>query len=327
MFLQDRLTTIHVTGYIFVRDALPVRQRPGTTVQRSPYSPPVRPLVEESAPILHFDDAASPAIATLKSILLHSPTIATFTWQSSVELDITPGQAIILDLSGFIGRPGYQHMSRNPTSVNDDRVRTWTVSSSSHPVPTDTFSITIREKPGGAATGALFTLARRIAEVRPALLRDMAPVALTIPIMGVTGEFTLQRASKRVALFAGGIGVTPFLSMLGGVRGGGGGDGWDVVLVLSTREPEVLLPLVWEVVKEVNGVLVHVFSDKAVPNAENIIAHRGRVTSRYLVERREDWVGRDVFVCGPESYRESVIGGLVEAGVEKGTVRTETFEY
>ncbi|PBK81090.1 hypothetical protein ARMGADRAFT_1091639 [Armillaria gallica] len=319
MFLQDRLTTIHVTGYIFVRDALPVRQRPGTTVQRSPYSPPVRYLVEESAPVLRFDDD-SPATATLKSIVLHSSTIATFTWESSVELDIIPGQAIILDFSGFIGHPGYQHMApRNPKSVNDDRIRTWTVSSS-HLAPTNTFSLTMREKPGGAATGALFSLARKITEVRPALLADMSPLSLTIPIVGVTGDFTLPRTSKRLALFAGGIGVTPFLSMLGGLSG----DGWDIILVLSTREPAVLLPLI---VKVAERLMVRVFSDEAVPKAENITAHRGRVTSGYLVDHQEDWVGRDVFVCGPESYRESVIEGLVAAGVEKGTIQTEGFEY
>lgn len=318
MFQQDRLTTIHVTGYIFVKDALPVRQRPGTNVERSPYSPPVRYLAEESAPVLRFDET-SPAIATLKSIILRSPTIATFTWESSVELDIVPGQAMILDLSGFIGRPGYQHMSRNPTSVNDDRIRTWTVSSS-HLAPTKTFSLTMREKPGGAATGALFSLARKIAEVRPALLEDMSPLSLTIPIVGVTGDFTLPRASKRLALFAGGIGLTPFLSMLGGMRG----DGWDVVLFLSASEPDVLLPLVPKVAEK---LVVHVFSDKAVQKAENVTAYQGRVTSQYLVDHQKDWVGRDVFVCGPESYREIVIEGLVEAGFEKGAIRTEGFAY
>ncbi|KAK0471876.1 hypothetical protein IW261DRAFT_1424817 [Armillaria novae-zelandiae] len=189
------------------------------------------------------------------------------------------------------------------------------------------FSITICEKPSGAATGMLFVLVWQIMEVQPALLPDMAPVALTIPIMGVMGEFMLQRMSRRVVLFAGGIGVMLFLSMLGGVHGGGGRGGWDVVLVLSTREPEVLLPLVWNMVKEEKGVLVHVFSDKAVLEAGNAVVHWGQVTSRYLVERREDWVGRDVFVCGPELYQESVIGGLVEVGVEKGAIRMETFEY
>ncbi|KAK0202267.1 hypothetical protein DFS33DRAFT_1375582 [Desarmillaria ectypa] len=324
MFLQDRLTTIYVTGYIFVRDALPVRQRPGTSVQRSPYSPPVRHLVEESAPILRFDED-SPAIATLKNIVLHSSTIATFTWESSRKLDIIPGQAIILDFSGFIGHPGYQHMAAgNPTSVNDDRIRTWTVSST-HLTPTCTFSLTMREKPGGAATGALFALVRKIAEFQPALLGDMSPLSLTISIVGVTGDFTLLRSTtKRLALFAGGIGVTPFLSMLGGVIG----DGWDVVLMLSTREPCFLLPLI---PKGGERLAVHVFSDEPVPEPEtrslDVTVHRGRLGPAYLVDHREDWVGRDMFVCGPESYRDSILGGLAVAGVERERIQVEGFEY
>ncbi len=52
--------------------------------------------------------------------------------------------------------------------------------------------------------------------------------------------------SKRLALIASGIGVTPFLSMLGGVSG----DGWDIVLVLSTREPDVLFPLIAKVAEK-----------------------------------------------------------------------------
>ncbi|KAK0435785.1 hypothetical protein EV421DRAFT_1985867 [Armillaria borealis] len=275
MFLQDRLTTIHVTGYIFVRDAL------------------------SSAPVLRFNDD-SPATATLKSIVLHSSTITTFTWESLVELDIIPGQAIILDFSGFIGHPGYQHMApRNPTSVNDDRIRTWTVSSS-HLALTNAFLLTMHEKPGGAATGVLFSLARKIAEVRQALLEDISPLSLTIPIVGVMGDFTLLQASKRLALFAGEIGVV--LAKMAETS--------------SAREPDGLLPLIGE--RE--GMAVRVFSDEAVPDSTNITVNQGHLTSVYLVDRWEDWVGRDVFVCGPESYHESVIDGLVEASVEKGTI-------
>lgn len=46
---QRVVTLLKVTGYIFVRDALPVRQRPNTSAVRSPYSPPVRLLAEETA--------------------------------------------------------------------------------------------------------------------------------------------------------------------------------------------------------------------------------------------------------------------------------------
>ncbi|KAK0243641.1 hypothetical protein EDD85DRAFT_944970 [Armillaria nabsnona] len=153
------------------------------TVQHSPYSPPVQYLIEELTPVFRFDDD-SPATATLKSIVFHSSTIATFTWESSIELEIIPGQAIILDLSKFIGHPGYQHMVPcNPKSVNDDHIQTWMVSSS-HLMPTNAFSLTMHEKPSGAATGALFSLVCKIAEVWPVLLSDMSLLSLTIPIVG-----------------------------------------------------------------------------------------------------------------------------------------------
>ena len=43
------LTTIDPTGYIFVRDALSIRQAPGNEVIRSPYSPSVKYLREEAS--------------------------------------------------------------------------------------------------------------------------------------------------------------------------------------------------------------------------------------------------------------------------------------
>ncbi len=56
-----------------------------------------------------------------KSITFHSLTIAMFTWESSLELDIISSQVDILYFNGFIGHPGCQHMLPcNTVSVNDD---------------------------------------------------------------------------------------------------------------------------------------------------------------------------------------------------------------
>ncbi|PBK87495.1 hypothetical protein ARMGADRAFT_456870 [Armillaria gallica] len=86
----------------------------------------------------------------LKSIAFHSSTIATFTWESSLELDIISSQVDILYFNGFIGRPGCQHMSlRNTVSVNDDHIRPWAVSPF-HLALIHMFSLTMRKKPGGA---------------------------------------------------------------------------------------------------------------------------------------------------------------------------------
>lgn len=77
MARQNVLTTISVTGYAFVTDALPVRQRPGSVPERSPYSPPIKLLNEEkSVSSLALDEVT----VRLRSIELHSDSLATFQW-------------------------------------------------------------------------------------------------------------------------------------------------------------------------------------------------------------------------------------------------------
>ncbi|KAJ6591316.1 hypothetical protein B0H10DRAFT_2091255, partial [Mycena sp. CBHHK59/15] len=95
--------------------------------------------------------------------------IVTFTWEVSAELHITPGQAIIMDMAPLVGVPAYRHMAPSkPTSI-----RTWTVSSAhGAPGPTRTYALTMREKPGGAVTGPLFAITRKLAEVQPEALAD-----------------------------------------------------------------------------------------------------------------------------------------------------------
>jgi hypothetical protein len=63
-----------------------------------------------------------------------SSDIATFRFEvmskGSQGLKIRPGEAIVLDFTDWIGPPVYQHMANDaPWSINDDRVRRWTVSS------------------------------------------------------------------------------------------------------------------------------------------------------------------------------------------------------
>ncbi|TFY77799.1 hypothetical protein EWM64_g6218, partial [Hericium alpestre] len=132
---QKMLTAITVTGYAFVHDALPVRQRPETTPIRSPYSPPIKLLREEMGEAGRLFDQESTTVL-LRRIEILSPTLATFEWEVDGEkpLAIQPGQAAILDFSDFLGKPGYQHMAPlAPSSVNDDRIRTWTVSDAASP--------------------------------------------------------------------------------------------------------------------------------------------------------------------------------------------------
>ena len=382
----NALSTIHVTGYILVDDALPVRQKPGTQVQRSPYSPPVRLLVEEITSTYFADDLRETPTVTLARIEVHSQDIATFTFQSLTHVDIIPGQAAMLDFKSFVGALPYQHMApEHPTSVNDDRVRTWTVSGSSRwagsfSESTDTeprpgpvsLMLTIRHKPGGAVTSALFAIVHQMGKFRPELLEDARPLQLNVPLVGIAGDFTLptegevgapghgeepstRTGTRKWLWVAGGIGVTPFLAMLAGLLEkkirGGGGDADDITLLLSTREPDVLLPLVMRALErtgdhlhELKGyqgtLLIHVFSHSFVSSsslvttagrtvlAVEVTQHAGRLSKDTLRALNiEDVQERQIYVCGSEGFERVVLGALKELGVDSRKVKREGFAY
>lgn len=79
-------------------------------------------------------------------------------------LKILPGQAIVLDFMDWMGLLVYRHMANEtPSSINDDIVRTWTVSSGHEGQDVAWFDLTMREAKQGAVTGALLIYYARIA--------------------------------------------------------------------------------------------------------------------------------------------------------------------
>nr|GAT57507.1 predicted protein [Mycena chlorophos] len=368
MPFQKALTTIYVTGYTLVRDALPVRQH--GDVESSPYSPPIRLLATESSQQVLTNDSTT---ALLTSVELHSSTIATFTWRSSTQLQIRPGQAIIMDMSLLVGIPAYRHMAPGkPTSVNDDSVRSWTVSSvygralpsSSTPArasdtcSTTEYSVTLREKRGGAVTGPLFTIARKLQQVRPEALEDSSGLGLKVGIVGVSGDFVLpdlkrerepgiadaelglqtqiqlesarvwpQPEPKKLLWIAGGIGLTPFLSMLRALRGTD--EDWDVRFVLATREPEVLVPLVEEALGDNPRVALRldVFTrETGYASSKTATVHHQRLPADFFVGI-PDVLDREAYLCGSPEFEKVAMSALTASGVGEGSVRREGFAY
>lgn len=356
---QNALTTIEITGYTFIEDALPVRQREGTESQLSPYTPPAKLLREEQASATYFGEEDNVHV-TLSRIELHSFDLATFTFESPHKIDIIPGQAAILDFTSFLGTSTYRHMApENPTLVNDDRIRTWTVSRcSSWTLVEDgdgesmTFSLTMRLKPGGAITGALFSITNKLAELHPEVLADSRPLRLSIRLVGIAGEFTLEppnlhegakvaithnpqeelasirtNTPRRLLWIAGGIGLTPFLAMLSGISSCS--SQYEITLLLSTREPNVLLSLLSDAFKVTpHGVklIIHVFShteifESPLPPSIQLHRHSGRITSSMLSNFKGECQD-GVYICGPEAFERVVM----HAGVV-GKVKREGFAY
>ncbi|KAF5333624.1 hypothetical protein D9611_002569 [Ephemerocybe angulata] len=386
MPMQHSLTTLRVTGYRFIKDALSVRQAPLSSKEEigvSPYSPPIKYLKEEieaQGGGGKFFTGNSPK-AMLQSVSLHSSTIATFTFKPSVPLQILPGQAVILDWKSLLGGPQYRHMSQDkPSLVNDDLIRTWTVSSYHPPTPeSDTvegtaFQLTMKEKEGGAVTGALFSIARRMKAKDPDLLKDLSRFEIQPGIVGISGDFYLDTEKGEGADYtgpsdprsdigspslpprnlvwgAGGIGFTPFITMLRALLSSPSDSvrsrSWDIVFLLSTREPDVLIPLIEEVYRLQSAdapvpsniqLHLHVFTSKEYiadktesagsPLPFDVRVHKGRLDEGWFKEQKEILMGREGYVCGPQEFENLVINSLVNVvGLEKDSVRKEGFAY
>ncbi|KFY21096.1 hypothetical protein V493_07575, partial [Pseudogymnoascus sp. VKM F-4281 (FW-2241)] len=125
----------------------------------------------------------------------------------------------------------------DPQSLNDDMVRTFTVSSTplveSESVGTE-FEITIRKV--GRVTEVLFK-------------RDGGKKGLTVPVSGFGGEFVDDQSEKekeKTVYIAGGVGITPFLAMMGSKVAKG------VTLFWTVREAD--LGLVADTLDKVEGL-------------------------------------------------------------------------
>lgn len=196
-----------VTSARFVSQALTFR---GISGELSPYNPVVRYLATEKQHTTSQDQEL--AQATLLSQTKLTPTISRFKFALANNTRHKAGQYVTLDFSAKMDM-GYSHMrDDDPRSLNDDFVRTFTVSSppADPPHPTkrlrdDEFEITVRKV--GMVTEELF-------KHQGTEGGDL--MALEVGVKGFGGEFEINTEDReeKVAFIAAGVGITPLLPSL-----------------------------------------------------------------------------------------------------------------
>lgn len=232
---------LRVTRARQVRNGLAFR---GSVLDYSPYNPPAWRLVSEqqdSRGCGKGDDPRQRPSLTLVRREVITPTIARFTFRLENPDGKTgplpawrAGQHVTLDFSAELD-VGWSHMrDDDPASLNDDFVRTFTVSS---PPPGTVKSplSTVSEKPALAPDELQLTL-RRHGPATSLLWRANVRGGLSIPVMGFAGAeeggfripapavpshpsstdtTTVQQPHqqhKAVVFIAAGIGITPVLA-------------------------------------------------------------------------------------------------------------------
>ena len=329
------ITVMKVTGFITVKDALPLRQRPGTPVERSPYSPKIKYLVDESGAESRKSEGLK---AELKFATQLSNDLAIFQfdvvtpYERASKLRIRPGQAIVLDFMNWMGPPQYQHMlDTKPSLLNDDRVRTWTVSSAHERDDTVSwFELTMREAKGGEVTGALFDILRGSKKDHGSPF--MPERKVIVDIVGITGDFHLHQLGVNALWVAGGIGITPFFAMLNALAQREHPTKTDITLALSTKEPEIMVELLRRLLSQLPSeirITIDIFTHVEGVNlnsleneSQRMSLHHGRIPAHYWIETVGD---KEVLICGPNEFGDSVMERLQVTGVSLQRIQREGF--
>ena len=166
----------------------------------SPYNPLVRTLATEGN-IKSAIESSRVSAQLIKKTKI-TPSTARFTFSVPEGLFYKPGQWIALDFSENMDM-GYSHMrDDDPRSLNDDHVRTFTISSSP-------------SSENGATEKEFEITIRNVGVVTEFLFRQNDRTGFEVPVLSVGGEFKIHQEDGKLTPFvAGGVGITPLLGEL-----------------------------------------------------------------------------------------------------------------
>ncbi|ATG45626.1 pyridoxamine 5'-phosphate oxidase family protein [Phaeobacter piscinae] len=349
------LTRIKVTGAVFVKDGLNLRLT--SDEQYSPYNPPVRHLRQELQQMGHAllaPETAEAVTAKLVSTKPLSDSITTFNFALSQPIDAPlPGGFGVFDFSGLLDA-GYSHMNEaNPQLVNEDYVRTWTLSNapgfdaeSKAFAETDQVSITVKRKPGGLMSNVLHDNASK-------LIEDKLPIAFKGSGAGFTcftqdAKNAPPNIPSKMLWLAGGVGITPFMAIWDGILEMASAQpqtSTDIVLLFSGRGDDIkvlehfarqigpvpanvkLCIVAFQSVGDDPSVAKSARDDLRLAFSEDgleIEERRVRVEDIECISAVES---REVYMCGPDAFMTWGEAALTELDVEESRRHRESFIF
>ncbi|KAJ5624635.1 oxidoreductase [Penicillium lagena] len=197
---------ITVLSSRFVLQGLSFLGKPGAF---SPYNPPIRYASGEKE--LDKPLGTTRADALNRAVLIDfqrlTPTIARFRFRIEgkvISKAWNPGQYATLSFADDLDQ-GWSHMrDEDPRSLNDDYIRTFTISSS----------------PESSAGGSLeFELTiRNVGRATNYLFHQEVNSAFSLPLLGFGGNFHFEDKRSPIVFIASGIGITPLLGQVSSLK-------------------------------------------------------------------------------------------------------------
>jgi ferredoxin-NADP reductase len=142
-----------------------------------------------------------------------------------------------------------------------------------------------------------------------------------------SGNFHLDlQQSHPIALLAGGIGVTPMISMINAVRQSGNHREVHFIFALRHGGDHVFKEHLRTVAAQCPNIRLHVLYENPRPQDEvGIDYHRmGRIDLSLLCEFLPS-LDMEYYVCGPSGMMDAISTALATEGISSNRIRTESF--
>ncbi len=207
----------------------------------------------------------------------------------------------------FKYEPG-QYLVLTQGTGADRVVRCYTIASS--PTQNAFCEITVKREPQGASSRRLHDSVRT-----GDLLQVTAPL----------GKFTFTGDSQsRVVLIAGGVGITPLMSMTRALTDRCWNGRIDFLVAARTQTSLIFRQELAALAARVPQLHVHEILSQA-DDDPSWTGERGQLTSDVLQRLVPDWSQTPVFLCGPQPMMDAVSATLRRIGVPEDQLHTEAF--
>lgn len=157
--------------------------------------------------------------------------------------------------------------------------------------------------------------------------RNLAVMDTSMPIVAsqLAGDFTLPKdTSKKLVFVAGGIGITPFRSMLKFLIDTS--EKRDIAVLFSNKYQEdiVYKDVLDEAEKKLGIPTIYTLTDtEKIPQTWN--GERGRITSEIIMRHIPDWKDRTYYLSGPHIMVTGFEKTLREMGVSRAHIKKDFF--
>lgn len=350
------LTRIEVTGAVLVKGGINLRLT--SNEEFSPYNPPVKYLLselEEKGYATAAHETADLRSATLVSTRKLSENISTFTFDLTSYIDAPlPGGFGVFDFSNILDS-GYRHMSEaNPQLVNEDYIRTWTLSNAAEFDtatnkfnPINKLSITVKRKPGGLISNFLHEYAEQLLEQQ--LQIDFKGAGVGFSCFKLDPIDESLGIPKKMLWIAGGVGITPFMAMWDGITNVAKGRpdhlSSDIVLLFSGRDDDICVLKYFMTSKAElpDNVNLRILAFQSVGDDSSkaqaalsaireefpgvpIVVEQRRIQIADL-EAVDGLANREIFLCGSDALMSWSKSSLNELGFNQSRIQHETFYF